>query len=151
MKRIKKTPRKNKKVRKTAGRISFVYGIVFLSLSGLLFRLAYLQVNRGNEFRSQASNQQISYVPVLPERGWIYDSNHQLLAYDTPTMGIVMTRLHNSKIQNYKDLAKLLAPVLQQSESTLLNRMKTYNTWEDQIYLLHDANDTQVSFVAEHK
>ena len=151
MKKKKKTARTGRKDRKTAGRVSFVFGVAFLSLSSLLFRLAYLQVTRGSNFRAEASNQQISYVPVLPERGWIYDSNHQLLAYDTPTMGIVMTRLHNSKIQNYKDLAKLLAPVLQQSESTLLNRMKTYNTWEDQIYLLHDANDTQVSFVAEHK
>ena len=151
MKRIKKTPRKNKKVRKTAGRISFVYGIVFLSLSGLLFRLAYLQVNRGNEFRSQASNQQISYVPVLPERGWIYDSNHQLLAYDVPTMSIVMTRLHNSKVQNYNAIAKLLAPQLQESESVLLDRMKNYNTWQDQIYLYQNATPTQVSFVAEHK
>jgi penicillin-binding protein 2 len=140
-----------KKINKVAGRVSFVYGVVFLSLSALLFRLAYLQVSKGTEFRSTASNQQISYVPVMPERGWIYDSNHQLLAYDTPTISIVMTRLHNDKVQNYTSLAKLLAPVLGQSQAALVKKMQSYNTWQDQIYLLPNATDAQVSYVSEHK
>ncbi len=140
-----------KKVKKTSGRVSFVYGVVFVSLFALLLRLAYLQVSLGSQFRSDASNQQISYVPVMPERGWIYDANHQLLAYDTPTISIVMTRLHNSGVQNYTALAKLLAPVFGQTEVSLINKMNTYNTWQDQIYLLQNASNAQVSFVAEHK
>ncbi len=140
-----------KKIRKINGRVSFVYGVVFLSLSALLLRLAYLQVSLGNQFRSEASNQQISYVPVMPERGWIYDSNHQLLAYDTPTISIVMTRLHNVKVQNYTTLAALLSPVLGIAQTDLVKKMNTYNTWQDQIYLLLNASNAQVSYVSEHK
>ncbi len=131
--------KRNNKERKVAGIVSFIYGVVFLSLSGLIFRLAFLQINRGANLRSLASNQQISYVPVLPERGWIYDANHQLLAFDVPAMDVTITRLHNSSIQNFNTIASLLAPVLKVSKSDLLYKMQKENTWQDQVYLTQDA------------
>lgn len=147
-----KTPEQiRKESKKTGRRTSIVYGFIFLTMTGLLLRLGYLQVNRGKQFRSQASDQQISYVPVLPARGWIYDDNHQLLAYDIPSTGIVLTRLHNGRIQNIYQLANILAPVLKESISSLVNQMNNEDKWQDQIYLLQNANNYQVSFVAEHK
>lgn len=139
-----------KQTKNTRGRMSFVYGVSFLAFSTLLLRLGYLQVNRGVALRSQASNQQVSYVPVLPARGWIYDSNHQLLADDTPSMSIVLTRLH-SKYQDFGQLATLLSPILNIPVATLIDKMNNFNTWENQIYLAQNVSDTVVTYVSEHK
>jgi len=139
-----------KKTKSTRGRVAFIYGVSFLAFSTLLLRLAYLQVSRGSALRAQASNQQVSYVPVLPARGWIYDSNHQLIADDTPSMSVVLTRLH-SKYQDYTQLANTLAPILNIPAPTLLDKMKNYNTWENQIYLAQNVSDQAVTFVSEHK
>ena len=136
--------------RKLATRLGVVYGLCFLALTGVLFRMAYVQVTLGSQFRNMASNQQISYIPVLPPRGWIYDSNNQLIADDVPAMSIVLTRLH-TKAQNFAQMAQLMAPVLGQSVQALQNTMENQNSFENQIYLVKNASDKQVSFVAENK
>lgn len=132
------------------GRVTFVYGVIFVAVAGLLARLGYLQIVRGTHFRSEASNSMLVGLPVLPPRGWIYDRNHVLLAYDQPSFSIVLTRL-NSPAQSYSALATRLAPVFGLKYQDLYTTLTTKNTWEPQTRILENASQSQVSYVVEHQ
>ncbi|MCL6636353.1 MAG: penicillin-binding protein 2 [Alicyclobacillus sp.] len=132
------------------GRIHWMYGMVFVSLSVLVLRLGYLQIARGEEFRAQASTSMLTHVPVLPSRGWIYDTHGLLLAYDQPSFTIRLTRLRKAT-QDYAAMAALLAPVCDMRPAELLALMQHKNPGQTVITLLANANTRQVAFVREHQ
>jgi penicillin-binding protein 2 len=130
-------------------RVHWMYGMMFVSLASLILRLAYVQIGQGAEFRKEAENTMLARLPVAPARGWIYDANGQLLAYDRPAFDIVLTRLH-SKQQDYARMAELLAPVFHMKAADLEYLMAKKQSYLTQVTLLEDATSEQISFVEEH-
>jgi penicillin-binding protein 2 len=134
-------------------RVNFIYGMVFVALTTLILRLGYLQIARGAEFRQKANTTMLAQIPVLPSRGWIYDTNGVLLAYDEPSFSIVLTRLHTKEQdQSFNSMAEELAPVLGMTKQQFLDLIysKKYEG-QPQIRLLENANPRQVAFVQEHQ
>jgi penicillin-binding protein 2 len=131
------------------GRVNFVYGIVFLSMVSLVLRLGYVQINEGDYFREQAATAAMNRVPVLPPRGWIYDTNGNLLAYDKPTYSVTLTRFHNTK-QDFASMAKLLAPAFHMNWKKLAYQMQYQNKEYQDITLFKNINDSQLAFIQEH-
>lgn len=152
MKKKKKSRQEDAKkpIRMPGRRVGLIYTFVFISMGALLLRLAYVQVSKGSNYRIAQKNE-LSYTTILPPRGWIWDANHQLIAYDTPSMSVTLTRLHNPKIQDFNDLSRVLAPVFHMSVPQLLDKMENYNQWQDQVYLYQDATPAQVAFISENK
>ncbi|MBX6352550.1 MAG: penicillin-binding protein 2 [Thermoflavifilum sp.] len=131
-------------------RVQWMYGMIFASLASLILRLAYVQIGQGAELRQEAQNTMLAKLPVAPARGWIYDANGQLLAYDQPSFDVILTRLR-SKQQDYHAMAQLLAPVFHMKASDLENTMANKLGYLTQITLLEGATPEQISFIEEHQ
>ena len=61
-------------------RLALSLGFVLVLLSTLLARLVYLQVLKHNHYQTMAENNRISVVPIVPNRGMIFDRNGEMLA-----------------------------------------------------------------------
>ncbi len=64
--------------------VFLLIGIFFV----LLFRLAYLQIIKGEEYRALSTKNHLKILITLPPRGKIYDRNGILLAYDKPVFNL---------------------------------------------------------------
>lgn len=131
-------------------RIHAVYGISFLAMFGLVLRLGELQIVKGANYRAVASRVSYSKLPILPQRGWIYDRYMNLLAYNVPSFSIVLTRLQIPN-QNFAQIASLLAPVLRLPRADLLEIMKHKDEGEARVKLYENADTRQISYITEHQ
>ncbi|MEZ5564610.1 MAG: hypothetical protein R3F24_03460 [Gammaproteobacteria bacterium] len=67
--------------------------VAVLSLTGLVVaRLVQLQINQFEYFSAQSSGNRIRVQPIPPIRGLILDRNEQVLAENTPSYQLEMTR-----------------------------------------------------------
>ncbi len=100
-------------VRFEAWRLSAIYLIVFLALSGLLLRLVNLQVLQSSAWAAQAVDNFTNEVSVPAPRGIIYDRNGYILARNLASYNIVITPAalpaDDSDIQRvYRELSELI-------------------------------------------
>ena len=65
----------------------FVVAICFLILLGNLY---YLQVVSYEDYQTRSNKNRISVLPVVPQRGMIYDRNHVVLAENRPVFHLVI-------------------------------------------------------------
>jgi penicillin-binding protein 2 len=72
-------------------RIGTIQIIAFILLSILGMRLYHLQINRGEELKNKAVNQQIRYISIPAPRGAIFDRNGKLLVDSRSTYNIVLS------------------------------------------------------------
>lgn len=91
-------------------RASFTLLVVLLMLGILLWRYHDLQINRHQDFATQADNNRIHVRALPPARGLIYDRNGVLLADNRPgfTLSVVVERTKNLE-QLLSDIDELLA------------------------------------------
>src|SRR5690554_6452802 len=85
----------------------FLIASVFLLLLGL--RLAYLQIVQANHLTSLALQQRLRPVPLLAERGVIYDRNKNVLAASMSFEAVYATPV---EIEDPARTARVLAPYL---------------------------------------
>ena len=141
------------KVLKVKKRIRFrsrvIYSLVFLALTTVLVRLAYVQIALGPKLLASAQSTQLSTVPVLPTRGDIYSSDGKLIADSLPVFSIYMIRLPKENL-HYVQIAKMLAPVLKVPLKTLIQHMQQ-NAQAPQVRLFQNATYQQISFIYEHR
>ena len=64
-------------------RILFVFLFIILFMVLLLFRTAWIQIVKGEEYTDIAVDQQTSDIAIAPKRGVIYDRNGEVLASST--------------------------------------------------------------------
>lgn len=138
-----------KEKRSHTARVNVVYGLVFVSFASLILRMGYIQIARGDYFRNQATTTSLSRVAVLPARGYIYDTNGNLLAYDKPSYNVYLTQIPHVK-QDYKAMSKLLGPVFNANPSKLYQQMETDKAVASAV-LFKNVTDKQVSFVIENQ
>lgn len=72
-------------------RLNAVYAVIFLGLTGLLFRLLTLQVLQGENWKISAVDNYTFEVSVPAARGIIYDRNGYILARNLASYNIVIT------------------------------------------------------------
>ncbi|MBU1091975.1 hypothetical protein KKA27_03905 [Patescibacteria group bacterium] len=72
------------RMEKPIKRVTFLFlGFVFVSIVLFLFgRVAYLQIVRGEDFKSRADDNHLRMVFFVPDRGLIYDRNGVVLAWN---------------------------------------------------------------------
>lgn len=100
-------------VRFETWRLTTVYLVVFLALSGLLFRLINLQVFEGPVWSARAVDNYTNEVSVPAPRGIIYDRNGYILARNLASYNVVVTPASlptdESDIQRiYRELSELI-------------------------------------------
>ncbi|MCL6592501.1 MAG: penicillin-binding protein 2 [Alicyclobacillus sp.] len=126
-----------------------MYGMTFVACCLLILRLGYLQIARGDEFRTLAANAREDKIEVLPARGWIYDANGNLLAYDKPSYDLYLAKDSSLRSQ-YPAIAQKLASILNVKVSDLLTKMQT-DTYLSQIPIATGLTDQQLAYVEEHR
>lgn len=139
--RFEENPHKN--------RLLFVYTIAFLAIFGLIIRTGYLDVVRGESFRQEAGQTFNARMGVLPKRGWIYDRRMNVLAYNAPSVSVILSRFSTS-CADYPKLAKQLAPILKLSSKTLLREMYR-DPGAREIRLYDSATPLQITNIMEHQ
>lgn len=69
-------------------RIIFLFFITITSCAALVARLAYLQISQHDIYTTLSNQNQLSLIPIEPNRGLIYDRNGILLAVNTPVFSL---------------------------------------------------------------
>ena len=85
-----------------AGFVLFCFGL-------LVSRLVVLQVNRHEELSTQAENNRIAVVPIVPNRGLIVDRNGVVLANNYSAYTLEITP---SKVDNLEDTIDALSKLI---------------------------------------
>lgn len=105
----------------TNRRIIFVWFIILLLFSILLFKTFYIQYVEAPVLNEKAHKIYNSSYTLEPDRGTILDRNNDKLAYNGKAYTVIATLSEeNSKhIENPVQVAKLLAPILNMDQSEL--------------------------------
>lgn len=130
-------------------RVNVVYGLIFVSLASLILRMGYLQIAKGDYFRNQATTTSLSRVPILPARGYIYDTHGNLLAYDKPSYSVYLTQIPHGT-QDYHAMSHILASAFQVDQAKLYQQMQSAKQVASTL-LFKNVTDQQVSFVVENQ
>lgn len=114
-----KKDRHQKPTRSTRTRLIIMFLTLTVCMFGLVLRLGWLQVIRGEEFQQMARRQQTSDITITPSRGTIYDRNGKELVLSASTNAVYASP---GEIINKKETANRLANLLEIDEGELLDR-----------------------------
>ena len=92
-------------------RLTVLLGLVFVCFGILVARFVWLQVISYDKYHSQAEDNRIALVPIVPNRGLIVDRNGVVLArnYSAYTLEITPSKLQANMESVIDELAKLVA------------------------------------------
>jgi len=93
------------------GRIRLFHVALFALLLGFLLNFWYLQGVRGEEYKTQAENNRLRRLPILPTRGELFDREHQVLASTRPSVSLSLQREGVPELELRAQLQRL-APIL---------------------------------------
>ncbi|WAW10742.1 penicillin-binding protein 2 [Oxalobacter vibrioformis] len=91
-------------------RLAVLVGLVLICFFVLFVRFFWLQVVRHDKFASQAEENRISIVPIVPNRGLIMDRNGVLLArnYSAYTLEITPSKIRGKLDDVINELAEIV-------------------------------------------
>lgn len=91
-------------------RLSVMGALVVICFALLVARIVWLQVYKHDDYAAQAEENRISVVPVVPNRGLIYDRNGVLLArnYSAYTLEITPSKIRTDLETLIDELATLI-------------------------------------------
>lgn len=69
-------------------RIRYIFAIMLFGIIALWSRTFYLQIIRGNEFVHKAEGNRLRTIPIVAERGIIYDRFNQELVHNVPSFSL---------------------------------------------------------------
>ena len=104
-----------KKDERTVGKgYQSIFLILFTLLltSGILSRLAYLQVINGENFKKRAEDNRIRLILRQPERGNIFDRNGKLLATTRYPHSVYLWPMAHKKEESWKTIGPRLSQIL---------------------------------------
>ena len=105
----------------TRKRLLTMFFIISLAMLGLIVRLGWLQIIRGEELQSQAQKQQMRDIEITPRRGTIFDRNGKELAVSASTYAVYASP---REITKKEETAAYLAGMLDLEQDVLLERLE---------------------------
>ncbi|MCX5870590.1 MAG: penicillin-binding protein 2 [Deltaproteobacteria bacterium] len=97
-------------------------GVVLVFFVTIIFlRLWFLQIHKGEEYKSRAENNRVRIREVAPPRGDILDRNGKELVTNQPSFNVVLVREDSNDIDG---LLKRLSVVLKEDVSVLWERIR---------------------------
>lgn len=121
--------------------ILFGISIFVLAIIGRLF---YLQIYQHELYTTLSNNNQLSLVPIEPNRGLIFDRNGVLLAENVATFSLELmpSRIKNLK-QTIKQLGKLIA--ITEFDITSFNKQRKQTSRFEYVPLRFNLSETEVA------
>ena len=137
-----------------AVRVAVVSGIALVAFTVIFFRLWYVEVLSGEEYRAQAENNRIREFTVQAPRGEILDRNGKVLVENRTALALQVRPdqlPQNTKKQN--DLLKDLAKVAPISYAKIKREIKQQNTLlpASPVTLARDVDQELVFFLRERQ
>lgn len=108
-------------------RLIFSLLAILLVVFGLILRIGYLQVVRGEEFKKEALEQWTRGIPVKPKRGIIYDRNKKRLAVSI-SKDTVWVRPADVDKKELDKNATQLAKILDMDKKEIVEKLKNKQT-----------------------
>ncbi|MBU5677290.1 PASTA domain-containing protein [Alkaliphilus sp. MSJ-5] len=103
-------------------RLLFIFTAVSLVLFGLIIRLGWIQIVRGEKYKELANRYQTRDIPIPAKRGVIYDRNGKELAISASTNTVWV---HPNEVDEPEKTAAVLSSILELDEETVLKKIKT--------------------------
>ncbi|NPV26571.1 MAG: stage V sporulation protein D [Firmicutes bacterium] len=123
-------------------RITSLFLILGLVLTGLALRLGWIQIVRGSELQQRALNNRMRDVPVEAKRGIIYDRNGRELAISISSDALYAIPAEVKHSQKDKYIAQKLAEILEMDEQKIWEKI-TRNSRHEWIKLKVPPNQVQ--------
>lgn len=121
--------------------------IIFLMMSGLVWRMAYLQITLHEKYHDLSENNRLQLRPLAPNRGLIYDRNGILLAENIPAYSLTLTpeRVNNlaTTLEFLHDLIGLSERDREHIERRLSQRRRPF----EPVILRHRLNEEEIAKV----
>jgi penicillin-binding protein 2 len=70
-------------------RLGIIFTLIFLIFFAYTFRLAYLQIIKGDDFRQKSENNSVRLRKIRPPRGIIMDANRLVLVENQPSFDVL--------------------------------------------------------------
>jgi cell division protein FtsI/penicillin-binding protein 2 len=94
-----------------SSRLNVLFLVTFLLFSSLIFRLGFIQIVQGEEFRKETERNSVRKVSVEAPRGWMLDRNGEILVYNKVGYTVTYTR-NTSSEKNKEDIAERLSKLI---------------------------------------
>ena len=111
-------------------RIALVFLMAALFSALLILRLSYLQIVQADRLASLALEQRLRPVPLLAQRGVIYDRNMNILA---ASMSFEAAYAIPVEVENPEEAAQKLAPILKRPVEEIENRLTQQTRYLDKL------------------
>ncbi|MEL7622179.1 MAG: stage V sporulation protein D [Clostridiales bacterium] len=131
---------------KTKKRIQVILVLVSLAFAGLFCRLTWIQLFKGDEFESLASDNRFNEVPINARRGVIYDAKGKPLAISVMTDSVYVNPIEVVKAKKVEEVAGHLAEILEMDKEGLVERINKNKTkWF--VYVKRKITEEQASAI----
>lgn len=102
-------------------RVAVLFLSIVVLVAGLIIRLGYLQLWQGDNLLDMALAQRFSPVPLLPNRGTIYDTNLKPLATSISAEAVYAVPI---EVEDMDNTASALASVLNTDKTWLIEQLQ---------------------------
>ena len=125
-------------------RTVILFTVMLLLVSGLIWRLYYLQVAGHSQYRNMATNNRIKVTSVPPTRGIIYDKKRRVLAQNLPSYSLEIIPEQVANMDDTLQRLQLALEISQEKIDSFKKQRKRYRHF-DSIPLLLQLNETEVA------
>jgi cell division protein FtsI/penicillin-binding protein 2 len=139
---------KKNKGRHLSLRLNILFLITFLLFSALIFRLGFIQIVHGEDFRKETERNTVRKVSVEAPRGWMMDRNGEILVNNVPVYTVTYTEskgIHQDK----EAIAASLANYIDMDSENILAEMNRGIAFAPQ-RIKQKLTFEEVSRVSEH-
>ena len=144
---------RNKDERTVGKGLQSIFLIVFTLFltSGILSRLAYLQVVKGENFKKRAEENRIRLILRQPERGNIFDRNGKLLATTRYPHSVYLWPMAHKK-DTWKTVSPRLSQILAISEKEIKDKLeKAGPNSSSLVRIARDISIPQITALKEYE
>lgn len=143
-------------------RVQLLFTVVFIFFAALIFRLATVQIVKGDEYLKIATEKSIQKIPIAAPRGKIMDKNGHILVDNKVSYTAVFHEEDWMTKEYILNLSKKAAPILNLPVEEILKKMDTgYNEKGERIIrkdpkflekdLKFDLNIKEMSIISEQR
>lgn len=129
-------------------RLDLLALFVAFILIGLVFRLGYLQIIRGEEMAQLSDGNRIRLISISPPRGLIYDRNDEILVSNRPGFSVSIVPFKGPIDPR---VVQLLASLLDISERDILKKVDQNEGRVDPILVKSDLTDEMIAKIEERR
>lgn len=97
-----------------AFRMNFLFFSIFVLFSLLIFRLGYLQIVKGEDYRTELEKKEEIPVNTSVPRGRLFDRTGRIMVDNDPKNAITYTKMSTTTAKEMLDIARKLADLIEQ-------------------------------------